>query len=452
MMPEVAPAWSSDRAEEEREFHPVADIFPMMSDREFIDLIDDIREHGLREPVWLHRDGRIIDGRNRYKACRRLGDEPAYRTYEGDDDGLVPFVISLNLHRRHLSESQRAMVAARIARYSHGGDRVSEQAANLPLATQALAAEQLQVSERSVRDAKKVQDEGSPSLAAAVDEGRVAVSTAAALTDLPPQEQRELIDANDKDAIVKRANQIKAEKRERKQQEREERQRIADQVAAATPPLHAPEIVVETGEWWQLGEHLLYCGDSSDPAFVERARGAAFAFADPPYNAGKADWDSGFEWCHDYLSEIADIAAVTPGISAVADFFASTAMPYRWSMSAWITNGMTRGALGFGNWIYVALFSTQESIHRNAQDHLRITVNAATTDETNHASRKPASLLVELLDLFTATGDTVVDPFLGSGTTLFAAEQTGRRCVGAELDPGHCREIIARFGPEARPL
>jgi ParB family chromosome partitioning protein len=225
-----------------------------------------------------------------------------------------------------------------------------------------------------------------------------------------------------------------------------------DAIEAGTPPLSAPDLVVEPGTWWQLGRHLLYCGDSAEPEFIDRARGAAFAFADPPYNAGKADWDSGFKWGHDYLSEVAPMVAVTPGISAVAEFFSTTAMPYRWSMAAWITNGMTRGALGFGNWIYVALFSGEESIHRNAQDHLRLTVNAATNDETNHASRKPAALLVELLNLFTVAGDTVVDPFLGSGTTLFVAEKTGRRCIGAEIHPEHCREIIARFGPEASAL
>jgi len=433
----------------ELQFHPVADIFPMMSDREFVDLVEDIREHGLREPVWLHTDGRIIDGRNRYNACRRLGEDVEFRTFEGDESGLVPFVLSLNLHRRHLDESQRAMVAARIANMAPG--RPAE-TAEISAVSQSRAAQMLNVDRRSVQHAKKVQERGAAALAAAVDAGEVAVSTAAELTELPAEEQRELIDANDEKAIIRKANEIKREKREKREEEREARRATAEAVDADRPRLPVAEIVVKPGEWWQLGDHLLYCGDSADPAFVERARGAAFAFADPPYNAGKADWDTGFEWRHDYLAEIADVAAVTPGISAVADFFAATAMPYRWSMSAWIANGMTRGALGFGNWIYVALFSGRDSIYRNAQDHLRITVNAATTDETNHASRKPAGLLVELLNLFTTAGDTVVDPFLGSGTTLFAAEQTGRRCVGAELDPGHCREIVARFGPAARPL
>lgn len=208
---------------------------------------------------------------------------------------------------------------------------------------------------------------------------------------------------------------------------------------------------VQRGQWWQLGDHLLYCGDSADAAFTSRAGGAAFVFADPPYNAGKADWDQEFKWRHDYLADVAEIVAVTPGISAIPSFLRGTSMPYRWSMAAWITNGMTRGALGFGNWIYVALFSNTESIHRDAQDHLRIAVSPASVT-TRHESRKPAELLVSLLGTFTTEGDTVIDPFLGSGTTLFAAEQTGRRCIGAEIEPEFCAEIITRYGEDAKPL
>jgi hypothetical protein len=208
---------------------------------------------------------------------------------------------------------------------------------------------------------------------------------------------------------------------------------------------------VQRGQWWQLGDHLLYCGDSADEAFTSQATGATFAFADPPYNAGKADWDQEFKWRQDYLAEAAEIVAVTPGISAIPWFLRATEMPYRWSMAAWITNGMTRGALGFGNWIYVALFSHAESLHHDAQDHLRIAVSPA-APTTRHESRKPAELLVDLLGIFTTEGDTVIDPFLGSGTTLFAAEQTGRRCIGAEIEPEFCAEIITRYGEDARPL
>lgn len=196
--------------------------------------------------------------------------------------------------------------------------------------------------------------------------------------------------------------------------------------------------------WHRLGDHLLYCGDSADQEFVAACSAAAFAFADPPYNAGKAEWDQGFEWKHDYLAESAEIVAVTPGLASLAGFLAKTEMPYRWSIAAEITNGMTAGALRFGNWICVTLFA-HGSIYRKSKDHIRIP--AATGDDAGgkHASRKPIRLLTSLIELFTTKGDTVVDPFLGSGTTLIASELTGRRCVGAELDPMHCAEIIQRY-------
>lgn len=96
-----------------RQFHPVANLFPLMSADQFADLRNDIEENGQHEPIWLHPDGSIIDGRNRYNACTELGIEPDYRTWDGTGS-LVQFVVSLNLHRRHLSAEQRAAVAVRL--------------------------------------------------------------------------------------------------------------------------------------------------------------------------------------------------------------------------------------------------------------------------------------------------------------------------------------------------
>jgi hypothetical protein len=99
----------------ETEIHPVATMFPMMSDAELAELADDIRENGLREAIWTY-DGKVVDGRNRLKACQIAGVEPKFREWKGDGS-LVKFIVSLNSHRRHLSPGQRAAVAVEIEKH-----------------------------------------------------------------------------------------------------------------------------------------------------------------------------------------------------------------------------------------------------------------------------------------------------------------------------------------------
>jgi N6-adenosine-specific RNA methylase IME4 len=88
-------------------FHEAASIFPLIQGDEFAELVADIQAHGLQEDITLHRDGSILDGRNRYRACRTLGIDPRFKTWKGTGSELQ-FVLSLNLRRRHLSTGQRA--------------------------------------------------------------------------------------------------------------------------------------------------------------------------------------------------------------------------------------------------------------------------------------------------------------------------------------------------------
>jgi len=229
-----------------------------------------------------------------------------------------------------------------------------------------------------------------------------------------------------------------------KESEKQERKQAAE--AAERHVALAPKrtIEVQPGDWWRLGHHLLFCGDTSSDQFVDRMPSVPFAFADPPYNAGVAEWDEGFEWRHDWLIEKAQVVAVTPGISSIFDFARVTKMPYKWSIACWIDNGRARGALGFGNWIYAALFA-EGSIHRDSQDFVRVSLKVSETDSTRHRGRKPSEFIAWLLGLFTKQGDSVIDPFLGSGTTLLVAESMGRVCYGGEINPDFCAEIIARW-------
>jgi hypothetical protein len=209
-------------------------------------------------------------------------------------------------------------------------------------------------------------------------------------------------------------------------------------------------IYVQPGQWWKLGRHFLYCGDTANDAFLRTAppmsdiHAINFAFADPPYNAEVATWDHDFVWSHDWIANVAPVVAVTPGIASIQDFMRATAMPYAWSMACWLDNGMTRGALGFGNWVYIALFS-DFSLYRNRQDFLRVSINRQDRPSPRFEGfkgRKPLALMRRLLEMFTKENETVLDPFLGSGTTLFVAEQMGRTCIGGEEDPQRCQFIL----------
>jgi ParB-like chromosome segregation protein Spo0J len=91
------------------EFHPAADLFPMMTDAELDDLAADIRENGLHHAV-VTLDGQILDGRNRFLACRKAEVEPRFEEWAGSGSPTA-WVLSENLHRRHLSASQKATVA-----------------------------------------------------------------------------------------------------------------------------------------------------------------------------------------------------------------------------------------------------------------------------------------------------------------------------------------------------
>ena len=185
--------------------HPLAELFPMLAEREVRELADDIVTYGQREPIVL-LDGKVLDGRNRLAACRFAEVEPVFVDFAGDDP--LGFVLSLNLHRRHLSESQRAMVAAKIVDWDNGLNQTTAGSANLPTRE---AARRLSISERAVIAAKRIRDHGAAELVEAIQAGRVSVHAGEALSDLEAEAQREVLRQEEK-AIVARAKAIRAER------------------------------------------------------------------------------------------------------------------------------------------------------------------------------------------------------------------------------------------------
>lgn len=215
--------------------HPAANLFLLLEGQPFEDFKEDIGLHGLREAIAL-LDGQILDGRNRFRACKELGVEPHYHILPDDTDPIA-YVLSANLHRRHLDTSQRAMAGAKAkvmyeekarereragkSRDGTGGGRGRKKKAQEdddenPVQNSAQgngrsrdkAAEAVNVSHASIDAATEVLDKGTPDLARLVESGEVSVSAAAAVASLPLPEQEEVVAAGPSE-IRKRAKEIR---------------------------------------------------------------------------------------------------------------------------------------------------------------------------------------------------------------------------------------------------
>lgn len=183
--------------------HPLSAAFPAMSDDDIAVLADDIKANGLLEPAILF-EGMVLDGWHRYRACKLAGVKFVTQPFGAGDP--ADFVLSRNLHRRHLSASQRAaaIVAARDWR-PHGDQKTTmgnfahrsqadQQTTIRKIAdrTTAEMAKEADVSARTIKSAKAAHRAG---LGEEVKEGRVTASAAAEVAKLPPGKREEAVDA-----------------------------------------------------------------------------------------------------------------------------------------------------------------------------------------------------------------------------------------------------------------
>lgn len=238
------------------EAHEYANIFPMLSPEKLSELADDIKENGLLDPI-IRYQGKILDGRNRLLACEQSGIRPRFDEFGGDDDAALSFVMSKNLKRRHLTTGEASLIGARYATLKHGTNRYSvdrsadrSTPSNAEAAligaryanaktggdhmitnrspdrfvevSNAEAAAMVEVSEKSIRRAKKVIKDGVPALEEMVKANKIKVRTAATIAALPKAEQDELC-ARGVDALKKKASEIQAAQKQINEGEEQER-------------------------------------------------------------------------------------------------------------------------------------------------------------------------------------------------------------------------------------
>ena len=164
--------------EHDRPYNEVANIFPLMQGAEYEALKTDIKENGLLEPITLHPDGSILDGRNRHRACLDLDITPQFRTWNGKGS-LVAFVVSMNLHRRHLTYDQRVGIGLTLE-LLFAEEARKRMLSGIPVANLQqgraveLAANEVNVGSRAISEMKAIQ-RGQPDLAQKLISGETTV-------------------------------------------------------------------------------------------------------------------------------------------------------------------------------------------------------------------------------------------------------------------------------------
>lgn len=385
--------------------HPVAQLFPMMSDQELRELADSIAKEGLLNPC-VRQGTVLLDGRNRLAACEIAGVEPRFVEYEGDSP--VGFIIGVNLSRRHLDKGQKIALALEIEpffaaeakkRYDATVGRPAKSVANVPPISRGLksrdqAAKAVGVSGKLVSAAKAIK-EADPERFEKVKQGKLSVAKAT----------KEIRAEQDKRALAAAQKVVSASKRERIES-------VCDLRVCSAAELFASGIKPDA------------------------------VITDPPYPA---------EFLHTF-SELAEGCKLA-GVPLVAVMSGQSYLPevmqrlcehltYRWTL-AYLTPGgqavQQWQAKVNTAWKPILLFG--EAVEWFGD----VAVSKPNdNDKRFHGWGQSESGMADLVERLTKPGDLVCDPFLGGGTTAVVSLALGRRFVGCDIDPDHVEQSRAR--------
>jgi DNA modification methylase len=236
---------------------------------------------------------------------------------------------------------------------------------------------------------------------------------------------------------------------------------------APAPPERATTV---RGDVWLLGRHRLLCGDATDPSDLELVLNGGLAdmvFTDPPYNVsyeGKTskrltiDNDAlGAEFgeflenaCRALLGVSKGAAYICMGCSEI-DVLKSAfeRAGGHWStFLIWTKNVFTLGRSDYQRQYEPILYGWAKGSRHywcGARDQGDVWEIARPVKNDIHPTMKPVALVERAIRNSSKSRDTVLDPFAGSGTTLMAAEATGRTAALVEIDPRYCDVIVRRW-------
>lgn len=234
---------------------------------------------------------------------------------------------------------------------------------------------------------------------------------------------------------------------------------------------------IKTGDIFKLGEHYLLCGDSTNNELLARFiadRKIKALVCDPPYGVSYVEKQTAFKnasnhspIANDNITSESDYYNFSLGwLMAIRIHFAEKNAVYIFSadtmlfslhramkdsgmhfgqLLVWVKNNSVLGRLDYLSQHELIIYGWHGTHEFMKAKDKSILFCPKPTKSKLHPTMKPISLLRRLILNSTQIGDYVCDPFLGSGSTLIACEQTRRKCLGIELDPKYCEVIINRF-------
>lgn len=418
-------------------------FFPECNEQDFNAIVESMKTIGYdsKFPIYTYEE-KILDGWNRYQAAKKAKVEPIIKEFRGTRQEALEFSIRANKDRRHLTSSQLATLAILAEPLFKAIEEETEKERRKKQAeTQTISQKTDTLLPKNLGNSvDRKSNESAEKVAKIFNTNNSYVSQAKKLKESSPEKFEQVLKGEKNFSEIK-----KEEKQIKLEQKKEERQELIKKAEESLRTESDEKFSIELGNFYKIGKHIIYCGDNTDLRFKKFLQdyNFAFAFADPPYNENVSEWDNDFTWKQDYILDNSKIVFVTPGISQIQKFMQITKMRYRWSISTWINNGMTRGELGFGNWIYTGVFSNEKSIHKGIQDFNQVSI-ALNDDRKEHKGRKPIPYMQYLVENFSKEKEYVLDVFLGSGTTLFSCIANNRICIGAEKDIDSCKDFIIK--------
>ena len=236
-------------------------------------------------------------------------------------------------------------------------------------------------------------------------------------------------------------------------------------------------MLIKEGEIYKLGEHILACGDSRDNTLVRKlidARRVSLVIADPPYGVSYVEGKSGFAKIksnkvieNDFFKNEKEYTQFTiEWFSALKPYLASKNSIYIFNsdrmlfalkgamddsgiklsqLLIWVKNQAVIGRMDYLSKHELIAYGWYGTHAFFKSKDASVIYCPKPNSSPLHPTTKPASLIRRLILNSTKIGDTVYDPFAGSGTTLIACEQTRRKCLTIEIDPDYCKVILNRY-------